>query len=68
MTERARGLCRKTREEIQNGNEMTVIRFQTGGRHQTYPAFLQGLTLVTAKQSFTGHWLMVMHHHTRFGY
>ena len=43
MTERTRGLGRKkTREEIGKGNQMTALRFQTGGRHQTSPASLQG--------------------------
>ena len=39
-TERARGLRRKTREEIGQGNHMTVLRFQTGGniRHP-WPSF-----------------------------
>ena len=31
MTERARGLGRKTREETGKGNQMTALRFQTGG-------------------------------------
>ena len=30
-TGRARGLHRKTREEIGKGNQMTALRFQTGG-------------------------------------
>ena len=29
-TERARGLGRKTREELGKGNQMTALRFQTG--------------------------------------
>ena len=38
-TERARGLGRKTREEIGKGNQMTTLRFQrTGEGHQTSPA------------------------------
>ena len=40
-TERARGLGRKTREEIGKGNQITTPRFQTGGgnstRHQRRP-------------------------------
>ena len=32
----------KTREEIGKGNQMTALRFQTGGRHQTSPASLRG--------------------------
>ena len=31
----------KTREEIGKGNQMTALRFQTGGRHQTSPAALR---------------------------
>ena len=41
-TERVIGLCRRTREEIVKGNQMTALRFQTGGRHQTSQASLQG--------------------------
>ena len=33
---------KKTREEIGKGNQMTALRFQTGGWHQTSPASLQG--------------------------
>ena len=35
-------LGRKTREEIAKWNQMTALRFQTGGRHQTSPASLRG--------------------------
>ena len=41
-TERVTGLGRRTREEIAKWNQMTALRFQTGGRHQTSPAFLRG--------------------------
>ena len=34
-TERVTGLGRRTREEIAKWNQMTALRFQTGGRHQT---------------------------------
>ena len=34
------GLGRKTREETVKWNQMTALRFQTGGRHQTSPASL----------------------------
>ena len=37
-TERVIGLGRKTKEEIVKWNQMTALRFQTGRRHQTYPA------------------------------
>ena len=37
-TERVTGLGRKTKEEIVKWNQMTALRFQTGRRHQTYPA------------------------------
>ena len=40
--ERVTGLGRKTREEIAKWNQMTTLRFQTGGRHQTSPASLRG--------------------------
>ena len=35
-------LAEKTREEIGKRNHMTALRFQTGGRHQTSPASIQG--------------------------
>ena len=41
-TERVIELGRRTREEIVKWNQMTALRFQTGGRHQTSPASLQG--------------------------
>ena len=42
-TERARGVGKKqTREAIGKGNQMTALRFQTGGGHQTSPASLRG--------------------------
>ena len=33
----------KTRQEIEKGNQMTALRFQTGGGHQTSPASLRGV-------------------------
>ena len=33
------------REEIVNWNQMTALRFQAGGRHQTYPASLWGTSI-----------------------
>ena len=36
-TERVTGLGRRTREEIAQWNQMTALRFQTGGRKQTSP-------------------------------
>ena len=45
-TERVTGLGRKTREEIAKWNQMTALRFQTGGRYQTSPASLRGRVLV----------------------
>ena len=41
-TEGVTGLGRRTREEIAKWNQMTALIFQTGGRHQTSPASLQG--------------------------
>ena len=41
-TERVTGLGRRTREERAKWNQMTALRFQTGGRHQTSPASLRG--------------------------
>ena len=42
-TERVTGLRRRTREEIAKWNQMTALRFQTGGRHQTSLASLRGI-------------------------
>ena len=36
-TERVTELARRTREETAKWNQMTALRFQTGGRHQTSP-------------------------------
>ena len=41
--ERVTGLGRRTREEIAKWNQMTALRFQTGGRHQASPASLRGI-------------------------
>ena len=35
------GLGRKTREKTAQWNQMIALRFQTGGRHQIFPAFLR---------------------------
>ena len=40
--ERVTGLGRRTREEIAKWNQMTALRFQTGGRHQASKASLRG--------------------------
>ena len=42
QTERAKGRGRKTRDEIVEWNQMTALRFQTGGRHQASLASLWG--------------------------
>ena len=42
-TERVTRLGRRKKEEIAKWNQMTALRFQTGGRHQTSPASLRGL-------------------------
>ena len=42
IRQRVTGLGRRTREEIAKWNQMTALRFQTGGRHQTSPASLRG--------------------------
>ena len=44
-TERITGLGRRTREEMVKWNQMTALRFQTGGRHQTSLASLWGYIL-----------------------
>ena len=41
-TERVTGLGRRTREETAKWNQMTALRFQTEGRHQTSPSSLRG--------------------------
>ena len=46
QTERATGLGRQTRKEIVKWNQMTALRFQIRGRHQTSPASLWGLQKV----------------------
>ena len=38
--ERVIGLGKRTREEIVKWNQMTALRFQARGRHQTSPASL----------------------------
>ena len=40
--ERVTGLGRRTREDVATWNQMTALRYQTGGRHQTSPASLRG--------------------------
>ena len=45
-TERVTGLGRRTREAKAKWNQMTALRFQTGGRHQTSPASLRGLGVI----------------------
>ena len=40
-TERVIELGRRTGEEIVKWNQMTALRFQTGGRHQTSQASLR---------------------------
>ena len=44
--ERVTGLGRRTREEIAKWNQMTALRFQTGGRHQTSPVSLRGASCI----------------------
>ena len=41
-TEKVTGLSKITREDIVKGNQMTALRFKTGGRHQTCPASIWG--------------------------
>ena len=54
-TERVTALGRRRREEIVKWDQMTALRFKTGGRHPTSPAFLRGTTL--------GHLWMINHSH-----
>ena len=48
-TERLTGLGRRTRVEIVKWNQMTPLRFQTGGRHQKAAASLLGTKQTTIK-------------------
>ena len=55
-TERVIGLSRRTRQEITKWNQMTALRFHTGGRHQTSPASLWGWILQnTSKMKLVEH-------------
>ena len=49
-TERVIGLGRRTGEETVKWNQMTALRFQTGGRHQISPASLRGLKRLKEKK------------------
>ena len=42
-TERAMRVSRRTGVETVKWNQMTALRFQTGGRHQISPSSLQGI-------------------------
>ena len=50
-TERVTGIDRRTREEIAKWNQMTALRFQTGGRHQTSLASLRGAKSARPQQN-----------------
>ena len=43
-TEGITGLGRRTREEIAKWNQMTALRFETRGKHRSYPASLRRCT------------------------
>ena len=43
-SERVTRAGRRTRGEIEKWNQMEALRFQTEGRHRTYPASLGGAT------------------------
>ena len=51
-TEKVTRLGRRAREEIVKWNQMTALRFQTGGRHQTSPASLRGISQRPLAQPF----------------
>ena len=58
-TERVTGLSRGTREGIAKWNQITALRFQTRGRHQTSPASFPGpkiAKLRRKKQSSSQNW------------
>ena len=52
-TEGVTGPGRRAREETAKWNQMTALRFQTGGRHQTSPASLQGTISTNTAKSIT---------------
>ena len=43
-TERVKGLGRRTREEIAKWNQMTALRFQTGGETSDIPGLPSGIS------------------------
>ena len=45
-TDSAIEVDRRKRDEIEKWNQMTALRFQTGGKHQTSPASLRGTVKV----------------------
>ena len=49
-TERVTGLGRRTREEIVKLNQMTTLRFQTGGETSDIPGLPSGILTVEKKQ------------------
>ena len=53
-TERAMGAGRRTREEIVEWNQVTVLRFQTRGRHQTSPASPRAVSKIVAPNPALG--------------
>ena len=58
LAERVAGLGWRTREEIVKYNQMTALRFQAGGRHQTSPASLWGSwwSMHHHKKKIAGKW------------
>ena len=49
-TERVTGLGRRTREEIARWNQMTALRFQTGGETSDIPSLPSGLVMLKRRQ------------------
>ena len=59
-TERVTGLGRRTREQIAKWNQMTALRFHTGGRHQPFPASLRGSRTMPKSPADTLYRLLVL--------
>ena len=47
------GLGRRTNQQMGKGNQMTALRLQAGGKHQTSPAFLRGLSMPSSVHATT---------------
>ena len=46
-------LWRRTKQQMGKGNQMTALRFQAGGKHQTFPASLPGRGMPNSVHAIT---------------